>query len=186
MSMLGVTMLNDIINKQKIVQTDTILNELRNQIKIALGQTGNTGEQKDGMDISICLINMENLQLQYSGAFHSLYILQNINKNSDYTFQEIKGDHMPIGVHPIDYLPFTISRIQLNKNDRIYLFSDGFVSQFGGEHNQKFKSKRFQELIMKIQGTALNKQKMLLDKALNDWQGNAQQVDDILVIGLQV
>jgi serine phosphatase RsbU (regulator of sigma subunit) len=186
MSMLGVTLLNEIINNRKILQADLVLNELRNQIKIALGQTGNSGEQKDGMDISLIILNTESLQMQYSGAYNSLYLLRKPDNHPDLQFQEIKADHMPIGVHPKDNIPFTLHQIQLTRNDRIYLFSDGFVSQFGGTNNEKFKSKRFQDLLLSVQGTGIKNQNIILDKALIDWQGEAQQVDDILVIGFQV
>lgn len=186
MSMLGVTMLNEIVNNRKIIHTDLILNELRNQIKKALSQTGNLGEQKDGMDISVCVINKENLRMEYSGAYNSIYLIRKLENHPEYQFQELKVDHMPIGVHPNDNVPFTNKQIQLSQNDRIYLFSDGFISQFGGESNEKFKSKRFQDLLLNIQGQVIKSQNQLLEKALLSWQGKAQQVDDILIIGLQV
>jgi serine phosphatase RsbU (regulator of sigma subunit) len=186
MSMLGVTMLNEIINKQKILQSHLILNELREQIKIALSQTGNSGEQQDGMDISLCIINMENLQMQYSGAYNSVYLIRMNENNSGFSLQEMLADHMPIGIHPKDNISFTQNRIDLKKNDRLYLYSDGFISQFGGDKNEKFKSKRFQKLILNSQAKEMKNQKAEFDKALAEWQGKTQQVDDILVIGIEV
>jgi len=186
MSMLGVTMLNEIINKRKILQSHFILNELREQIKLALGQSGTSGEQQDGMDISLCIINLENLQMQYSGAFNSAYLLRKENSISAYKLSEIQADHMPIGVHPKDKISFTQNKADLRKSDRIYLFSDGFSSQFGGAKNEKFKSKRFQELILSKQAIDMKSQKAELNKALIEWQGELEQVDDILVIGLEI
>jgi len=186
MSMLGVTMLNEIINKRQILIADVVLNELREQIKISVSQTGNTVEQKDGMDISLCIIDSENLNLQYAGAYNSLYIINKLNNSENFQLREIKANNMPIGVHPKDNEPFTNNQIQLLKNDRLFLFSDGYVSQFGGEKNEKFKPKRFQELLLKIQEKDLVSQKELLEKSLIDWQGKQFQVDDIIVIGIQI
>jgi len=184
MSMLGVTLLNEIINNRRILQPDLILNELRTNIKNALGQTGSFTEQKDGMDISLCIINLDNLQLQFAGAYNSLYL---VRKNADnFELQEIKADHMPIGVHPRDNVSFTNNQLQLLKDDSIYLFSDGYVSQFGGDKGDKFKAKRLQQLLLDSQKTEISQQKNLLDKALTDWQGTTQQVDDIMLIGIQI
>ena len=186
MSMLGVTMLNEIVNKRQILKADLILNELREQIKISLSQTGNIFEQKDGMDISLCIINSENLNLQFAGAYNSLYIIRKTQNTENYQLQVIKGNNMPIGVHPKDKEPFTNNQIQLIKNDRLYLFSDGYVSQFGGEQNEKFTTRRFKELLLKIQDNELVNQRIIIENSLNDWQGKQRQVDDIIVIGIQI
>jgi serine phosphatase RsbU (regulator of sigma subunit) len=186
MSMLGVTMLNEIVNKRQVFEADKVLDELREQIKISVSRSDNNVEQKDGMDLSLCIIHHETLNLQFAGAYHSLYILKQDDTNEAYQLHEIKGDKMPIGIHPRDREPFTNHRLQLKKSDRLYLFSDGFVSQFGGENAAKFKTLQFRQLLLDIQSNNMAGQKELLKNALEVWQGDQQQVDDILVIGIQI
>ncbi len=185
MSMLGVTLLNEIVNKNKILEPDKILNELRNQIKKSLSQSGDTRETKDGIDISLCIIDTLTFDCQFSGAYNSLYIIRQEN-NGNYEIDEVKADKMPIGSHPRDNISFTKNNISLKPNDRIYLFSDGYVSQFGGEKHEKFKKSRFQEILLKIQNMTFVQQKEILEQTLENWQGKLQQVDDILVVGIKI
>ncbi len=186
MSMLGITLLNEIIIHHKILQADTILNELRHHVKASLGQTGVISEQKDGMDIAVCIINKENRILQFSGAFNSLYLISENEITKMFELKEVKADHMPIGVYPKDHEPFHNNIVQLNTNDRIYIFSDGYTSQFGGENNETFKSKRFQNLLISLQNETMENQQKKLESTLINWQGKNQQVDDILVIGVKI
>jgi serine phosphatase RsbU (regulator of sigma subunit) len=186
MSMLGIALLNEIINHRGILTTGGILNELRAQVKTSLGQSGIESEQKDGMDIAICIIDKDNKSLQYSGAFNPLYIVRKNEMNNNFDLTEIKADRMPIGVYPKDNQSFRNNEVQLTNNDCIYIFSDGYTSQFGGEHGDTFKSKRFQNLLLSIQHEPLKKHKEVLETTLANWQGKYEQVDDILVIGLKI
>ncbi len=180
MSMLGVSLLNEIINRRDINPSNQILNELRKRIKKLLHQTGQHGEQQDGMDIALCIIDMETKLMQFSGAYNPLYLIRN-NELIEY-----KADRMPIGIHPKDQNDFTATEIQLQSNDSFYIFSDGYVSQFGGERDEKFKSKRFQELLLKINNEPIKKQHEILEQTIENWRGNTAQTDDILVIGIKI
>ncbi len=224
MSMLGISLLNEIVSKRDLNPPNLILNELRKRIKNSLHQTGQRGENQDGMDISFCMLNLENNHLQFAGAYNPLYLVKSEElrvKNEEVNVSEelrvkseesqineeteqqlvknsslltlsssltiIEADRMPIGVHPKDNQDFTNHKIQLQKGDSLYIFSDGYVSQFGGEKGEKLKSKRFQEALLKNQEKTMNEQKQILVETFQKWQANHwEQVDDVLVIGFKI
>ncbi len=115
-------------------------------------------------------------------------LMTNDNKKGtlNYELIEIKGDRMPIGIYIKELTPFTNNEIQVQPGDIIYIFSDGYVDQFGGEKGKKFKSKSFKELLFSIHNKTMEEQKIFLDKTIEDWRGNLEQVDDILVIGIRI
>jgi len=118
--------------------------------------------------------------LLYSGANNSIYLIR------DKKLHEIKADRMPIGIHMTAEESFTNNDIELKKDDHIYMFSDGYMDQFGGPRRRKFLAKRFKQLLIDIHDLPLAKQKQFLKQTLIDWQGEIRQVDDILVIGIKV
>ena len=200
MSMLGITFLNAIINKEesankipfvggfvdriqeirtKEPNAASILDALRSMVKNALGQTGAQDEAKDGMDLALCILNTKTLEMQYSGAHNPLYLFR------DNSLIEYKGDRMPIGIH-IKEKPFTDHTIQLKKGDAFYLFSDGFVDQFGGKSNSKYKAKRFKQFLAEIQENTMSEQKERLLNEFKTWKGTYEQVDDVIVIGVKI
>jgi len=178
-SILGTTLLDDIILMRNVFKPSDILDELRTQVKRSLNQSGKSDEQKDGMDIAVCVIDTKTNQIQFSGAHNSLYIIRNQQ------IIELKADRQPIGVF-IKEKPFTNHECMLQPNDAIYLFSDGYVSQFGGNKGDKFKSQRFKDLLLEICEKPLNEQKDELCQRFQTWKGKLEQVDDILVIGVRV
>jgi serine phosphatase RsbU (regulator of sigma subunit)/O-acetyl-ADP-ribose deacetylase (regulator of RNase III) len=180
MSMLGVSLLNEIVSKQDLNPPNQILNELRNQIKKSLHQTGKSGEQQDGMDIAFCIINKETNLMQFSGAFNPLYLVRN-NELLEY-----KADRMPIGIHANDMNSFTNNIIPLKNGDTIYIFSDGYIDQFGGMKEERFKSKRFKELILSINAVPMKEQLKELNKTFDNWRCDNPQTDDVLVIGIRI
>lgn len=186
MSMLGISLLNEILTKRDLNPPNEVLDELRKRIKKSLHQKGQDGQTQDGMDIALCMIDNETNELQFSGAFNPLYIIRKNKEGENYDLIEIKADRMPIGVHPNDGKNFTNNVFQLYPKDSIYIFSDGFTSQFGGPEGEKFKTRRFKELLLDIQGKDMITQKQILEKNLTKWQGETEQVDDILLIGLKV
>jgi len=179
MSMLGITLLNEILNNAKYKNAAEILNELRVQIKNSLQQTGQLGEQQDGMDIAFCSINLENNVLSFAGAHNPCWVFR---KNH---FFELPADRMPVGIFQKEK-PFTENTFQLEKNDVIYLFSDGFSSQFGGTDNEKYKIGRMKTFLSTVFEKNLSEQKVLLEQELDSWQKTQQQTDDILVIGVKI
>lgn len=197
MSMLGIAFLNEIATHRDIFSANEILNELRNQVKQSLRQTGKEGEAKDGMDIAFCVLNRKLMKLQYAGAYNPLYLYRSktipnplnsecvIESDTHYLI-EIKADKMPIGIHVNDSNIFTNHEIDIMPGDSIYIFSDGFADQTGGESDKKFLSKNFKNLLLNIQHLEMAKQKEFLEETLKKWMGNTSQVDDILVIGVRI
>lgn len=177
MSILGITFLNEIIKDIKYLTAASILNHLREKVMKAMCQTGEDDEQKDGLDIALCIINKENGKLSFSGAFNPVYIVRN---NS---LKELQGDKMPVGIAPDEEKSFTNQYLDLENNDLIYLFSDGFADQFGGPQGKKYKYKPFRQLILKISNLSFHEQKLRLSDTFNDWKGNLKQLDDVLVLG---
>lgn len=184
MSMLGITLLNEIVQRREIAQSNLILNEIRHQIKHSLRQHGHPGEAKDGIDMALCVIDIKNRKMQYSGANLPLYIIQDKNGNPE--LLEIKADRMPLGYYSGKDKPFTNHEITLEIGDTFYLFSDGFIDQKGGKENRKFMSKNFKKLLLEIHEEPLFDQQKILEKKLFDWMGNNSQIDDILVMGVRV
>jgi len=187
MSMLGSTLLNDVLNSIETLKANLILNELRDQVILRLRQTGKESETKDGMDISLCLLNKDNNKLQFAGACNPLYMIRSGK------LTEIKADKMPIGISPKAGKPFTNHEIKVRKDDTFYLFSDGIIDQFGGDQGKKYLSTRFQQLLVRIQDKIMYDQKQILEHELNDWMGMTgmyphkyEQVDDIIVMGIRI
>lgn len=177
MSILGITFLNEIIQNISYLSAGSILNNLREYIMKALCQTGDENEQKDGLDMALCIINTKTGKLNFSGAFNPVYIIRNNE------LIELQGDKMPVGIAPEEEKSFTSQDYTLKNNDLLYLFTDGFVDQFGGPQGKKFKYKPFRNLIRKISSLSMQKQKDRLLDTFNDWKGNLKQLDDVLIIG---
>lgn len=180
MSMLGVSFLNEIVNRHEITEASAILNSLRTDIKKTLGQEGKEGEAKDGMDIALCIVDLEKMKMQYAGAYNPLYLYRNNE------LMEVKADRMPIGIYIKEKDSFTNNEIDLQKGDVFYLFSDGFQDQFGGEDGSKFKTKNFKKLLLEIHQKPMAQQREILDKRIDEWRGKWEQVDDIIVMGVRV
>jgi serine phosphatase RsbU (regulator of sigma subunit) len=179
MSMLGVSYLNEIVNRMNELKANEILNELRLHIMHSLHQKGAEGEQKDGMDMGLCVYDKSTGRLQFSGAYNSMYLVRNKE------LEELKADRMPISIHDHGKKPFTNHELQLQKNDVVYLFSDGYPDQFGGPKGKKFKYKALKELILSISGEPMSRQRKKLIRVLKDWKGDLDQVDDIIIFGLR-
>lgn len=180
MSMLGISFLYEIVNKDGVLKPSDILNNLRNLIKTTLGQRGDLSDQKDGMDMSLCVIDQDNMQLEWAGAYNPLYRVRN-GELTEYT-----ADKMPVAVHIRDYLPFTNHTIELQKGDTFYIFSDGYSDQFGGQEGRKFLSKRFKALVVGMNAQSMLQQRETLLQEHHRWRGDTEQIDDILVIGFRV
>ena len=153
MSMLGVSFLYEIVNKEGIMQPASILNFLREHVKHTLSQTGKRDEAKDGMDISLCVYDPKEMKLEWAGAYNPLYLIRRGE------LIEYKADKMPIAIHMIDHLPFTNHEIALEQGDTFYISSDGYADQFGGEDGRKFMSKKYKEMLLQIWDKPMDEQK---------------------------
>ena len=180
MSMLGVSFLNEIVNRHEVTSAEVILNSLRADIKKTLGQEGKEGEAKDGMDIALCIVDSEKMKMQYAGAYNPMYLYRNNE------LMEVKGDRMPIGIHIKEKESFTNNKIDLQKGDVFYIFSDGYQDQFGGEDGQKFKTKNFKQFLLEIHQKPMVEQREILDTRIDEWRGKWEQVDDIIILGVRI
>ena len=180
MSMLGHAFLDEIVNTKEIDNAATILNLLRDEIINTLRQKGTAGEARDGMDISLVIMDLKARKIDYAGANNPLYIIR------DGKMLKYVADRMPIGIHFISLTPFTNRTIDLKKNDYLFLFTDGYADQFGGPKGKKFMYKPFQELLLKNSHMPMDEQKKILDNTFEAWKGDQDQVDDVLVIGMHV
>ena len=180
MSMLGVAFLNEIANREDINDANEILNSLRNHVIKALHQTGKEGESKDGMDIALCLIDDDRKKLQFAGAYNPLYLIRNNE------LIQVKADRMPIGFYFKEGIDFKNNEVELEKDDKLYIFSDGFADQFGGETGRKFMSKKFKQLLIDINQKPMSEQHDILNETIDNWRGDIEQIDDVLIIGLKI
>ena len=214
-SMLGISLLNEIVKKKEIKCPNQALDELREEVKNSLHQTGNSNEQKDGMDIALCVLNTKTKNLQFSGAYNSLYVIlnqsadnqrineleknpkikihrQNISSSGSLLPEveqklliEVKADPQPIGIHKKE-TAFTAENIQLEKGDALYLLSDGFVDQFGHKTGRKYMKRSFIQLLLAASDKPMIKQKEILNSTFQNWRGDTRQIDDVLVMGLRI
>ncbi len=204
MSMLGVTFLHQIIGKteskfpfipdfakrltkniplpfQKNDEPDAgeILNSLRENIKKSLNQNDPALERREGMDMVLCIIDIETKMMQFAGAHNSAVLI------SGSELRILKGDRMPIGIS-IKEVPFQTQTVQLQVADKLYLFSDGFQDQFGGDKNRKYKSANFVNLLQATSSDSMREQGSKIEQEHTFWRKSYEQTDDILVVGLKI
>jgi serine phosphatase RsbU (regulator of sigma subunit) len=180
MSLVGYNILRDIISNTELKTPAEILNFMRDEVKKTLHSTGMESKTKDGMDMTLCRINFDTLELQYAAAFNPLIIIRNGS------MIEGKVNKFPIGVHIMDNIPFDNHSIQLENGDMVYMFTDGYPDQFGGPSGKKFMIGRFKKLLMEAAKLDVEDQKIFFEKTLMEWQGHLEQVDDILVMGISI
>ncbi|MFI5150461.1 MAG: two-component regulator propeller domain-containing protein [Bacteroidia bacterium] len=183
MSIIGNTILNEIVAEKEILEPGEILNELHAGIKNALKQSNADGERRDGMDIALCAIEEGTNILEYAGANRPLWIFRGGAKDK---MEVVKPDKFPIGgLETEEKRRFTNMRLELGKGDMIYLSSDGYADQFGGKAGKKMMVKNFQKLLTEILHLPLSEQKEILRNHFINWKGEQEQVDDVLVIGFR-
>ncbi len=205
MSMLGFMFLNEVVTIENIPNAGAILDQIREKVKESLHQSGKEGETKDGMDMSFYIIDTETNILNYAGAFNPLYIVRDNDKIDDFeslqadglklyqskkqqldaSLIEIKADRQPIAIYSYER-EFTNHQFQLKDGDRIYSFSDGYPDQFGGEKGKKFNVKRFKELLLDVRNCDMKTQKQKINSSFMEWMGNAEQVDDVILLGMRI
>ena len=181
MAAIGCSLLNEVAVNRPGNDPAELLAELNRRMLDVLHQEGRKPGAGDGMDVALCRIDRVKRELLFAGAFRPLYWMH------DGQLTVINGDRRPIGgsQHEADRR-FTVHRIAYHPGDRIYLFSDGYVDQFGGPDGRKFMTGRFNDLLLANQHLPLHDQLDVLDRALADWKGDGEQVDDVCVVGLEV
>ena len=179
MSMLGISFLSEITSQLPAPSASEILDHLRDKIKLTLGQTDADSTQKDGMDISVCVIDTDNKKVQFSGAFNPLFIVRDGN------LEVVKADRQPVAVY-VKESTFTNNIIDVQTDDCFYMFSDGYADQIGGPSQRKFMAKNFKDLLLENHKLPMADQKKILNQSLEIWKGDAMQVDDILVVGFKL
>lgn len=179
MSMLGVAFLNDIVKQSKVINPNEILNQLRKDVIGALHQSVKNRSSRDGMDIALSVIDPEENMLYFSGAYNPVYIIR------EGQLHEVKADRMPIGIHAsYQDTPFSTKTFKLRNGDRIYMFSDGFYDQFGGERGLKYGRKSFKNILTDNYDKSMSEQNKVLEETIAKWQNGWPQIDDIMVLGI--
>lgn len=216
MSMLGISFLNEIVRKKEVVRASDVLNHLRDAVIESLKQTGESGSQKDGMDISLLVINTTpvikcnmcgnehcncdstgtgNNELiyncQWAGANNPLYIIRKSGQmfSGGAAIEELKPDKMPIAIYE-RMEDFTNHDFQVHSGDTLYLLSDGYQDQFGGPENKKIMSKRLKQILSDNNNRPMSEQRDILDFTIEEWKNNFavryEQTDDVTILGLKI
>ena len=215
MSIVGYNLLQQAVKEKGYGQPAEILNFLNQGVMDTLRQTRDESKIKDGMDISLASVDPQAMKLEFAGAKNPLYLIREkgdevlpqdkdaleawaaargfegknirIEEGETHFLLELKGDRHPIGAYIGESLkPFTNRTFDLQKGDSIYLFSDGFADQFGGQHGKKYMYKRFKQLLLKIHQQSPESQRTLLEAEFIAWKGGYKQIDDVCIVGLSV
>ena len=178
MSIIGHNMLNKIVKEYGIIKPSEILDRLDAEVTKTLRQEDETITVRDGMDITLIAYQKDKNLIEFAGAYNPIYLVRNRE------LYETKGNRFAIGRSEMEHeKKFTNHEIRVQKGDTLYMFSDGYADQFGGESGKKFKIAPMKELILNLQEKTMEEQRSILNSTLEAWRGNIEQVDDILIIG---
>ena len=179
MSMTGLNLLHQIVSDKNISSPAEALELLDAGIYKALSVTEHT-ETKDGMDIALCAVNTDTMEMQFAGAARPAVVV------SDGLLTTYKGSKNSIGGHLMQGKVFETTTIKLHPGDSVYLFSDGYADQFGGERGKKFKNKALRNLILANQPYSMSEQKRIFSETIENWRGDLEQIDDLCLLGFKV
>ena len=180
-SIVGGNILNLVARQKSMIGAAEILNEVNRQFNLTIRQTFEESAVKDGMDLALCVLDLNNMVLDFCGAYNPLYLIR------DAELHTFKGNKFPVGAFIGDEVKtFESQKISLQKGDMIYLFSDGFADQFGGEHNKKLMPCRLRQVLLANASQPARSQLFALESFYDSWKGHNEQVDDILVMGLRI
>lgn len=180
MSIVGYNLLKDILNNSNAITPAAIMDKMNDGVANTLHSGSSDNQTKDGMDMTLCALNYNTLELQFAGAFNPLYIVRNNE------LLQFKADKFPIGMFIGEKQNFTNNSVQLQNGDNVYIFSDGYADQFGGPKGKKYMAGNFRELLKEMSKLSIENQSINLNQTIEEWRGNLEQVDDILVIGIKV
>lgn len=175
MSMLAMTMLKEIINTLDPLSTEQVVNRLHAMVNHSLNES-----KMEGLDLSLCIYDKKNKKLQFTGAMNHLVYIRN-NK-----MEVLHADHYSVNSLREDFQPFSMTEIDVQSGDVFYLFSDGYMDQFGGDKDKKFSSRQFYGLLMEIHQMPMLQQERILDVRLKAWMKDTEQTDDITVLGIRI
>ena len=181
MSMLGITLLNDIMVDQNDISAGNLLDKLRIRIIKELNQRGNQNDNSDGMDISMIRLHTVTKEIQWAGSNNPLWIL----KEGAADVLQISADKQPIAFYP-EMSPFTSHSFQLDVGDTIYAFTDGYADQFGGPKGKKFKAAQLKSLLLEHNSKSMDELKQIVKTTFSHWQGEKEQIDDVCIFGVRL
>ncbi len=181
MSMLGNAFLNEIVAHEEITEPASVLEKMRKLVIESLRQSGDGMTTRDGMDMAFCDINLETRELRYAGAHNPIFII----RNNDLI--ELKADRFPVGHHFTDLQPFSCTNMTLKSGDKVYMFTDGIIDQFGGTKGRKLMIQNLRDQILKICKLPFDDQKMEMENFISLWMGkDYEQIDDITLLALKI
>lgn len=180
MSVICANALNDTVVTRGERDTGKILDMVRENVVTILRGKDEQESRKDGMDVALVKINKVTGECQYSGAHNPLWVLR---KDAE-DFEVIKADNQPVGFYE-NAKPFSTNNIKLMSGDRIYLFSDGYQDQFGGEKGKKYKAANMKRLFLSLKDKSMQEQKDIIKESFVEWKGDLEQVDDVVLIGIE-
>jgi ligand-binding sensor domain-containing protein/serine phosphatase RsbU (regulator of sigma subunit) len=180
MSLLGITLLNEIVNFDGITQSDAIVTMLRERVTNSLQQGRENSHTSDGLDIALCVLDVHQGTIQFTGGMHNIVLIR------DKELTEFKADRFSVYALSKSSAPFSKQDIEYTKGDVIYLFSDGYQDQFGGDFDKKFLRTHFYRALLELHDLPMVKQKEILENNLNEWMKDEIQTDDITVMGIRL
>ena len=180
MSLIGTSLLNEMIIENKVMDTNLILDNISDKLKNSLEYKEGETQPKDGMDMVLCRLNKNRNELMFTGAKNSLILIR------DGKLTEFKGDKRPVGHYIGKGIKFTAQKISVKKNDIIYIYSDGLADQFGGVKNKKYMSSRLKKFLLEINDIPTKKQENLIKIEFKDWMGENEQIDDVCMMGIRL
>lgn len=181
LSIVGLTLLNQTVRNPEVNGPADALNFLNSELPKNLRKQSEKQVMRDGMDMVMCAFDIHEKKIIFAGANNPVYLIRKGN------LTEYKGDKQPIsGADDIDKKPFSQQIIDIQQGDSVYLFTDGFADQFGGEKGKKFKYSKLKELLLSIESKSMQEQKEILNETFETWKGNLDQVDDVCLIGVKI
>ncbi|MDF2437918.1 MAG: hypothetical protein K0Q95_2294 [Bacteroidota bacterium] len=180
MSIVGQNMLNQAVNEHGLSKPNLVLNSLNKGVSRTLGKDEDN-VIRDGMDLALCSLNRKTMTLECAGAYNPVWLLRGDD------IIEIKGNKFPIGSFMDDAVQnFDNNMVSLKKGDQIYIFTDGYSDQFGGPKGKKFKEKNLKSLLLAVKNLSMDQQKEHLNEKIEEWRGDLEQIDDILIMGVRI
>lgn len=180
LSLIGASLFEEVVLQRRITEPAAILDAMREGFEQALNKGDDEAGHRDGMNASIAVIDQRERRLRFAGAYHPLYLLRND------AITELKGDRMPIGLQDGVAKPFAQHELRYQSGDRVYLFSDGITDQFGGPLGKKLRSAGLKQWLAETAALSMDDQHQAISDRFRAWKGTEEQIDDVLLIGVEL